>query len=95
MTPAASPWAMERADEIVVSEGLAPSAERDLVDKIALALDAAALHGAERMREAAARLCEDLADKRDPRYALDGGERFADAVRHLDPARVLAGEETP
>lgn len=35
-----SAWAMDTADEIVVSEGLAPSAERDLLEKIAAALDA-------------------------------------------------------
>lgn len=33
-----SAWAMDTADEIVVSEGLAPSAERDLLEKIAAAL---------------------------------------------------------
>jgi hypothetical protein len=37
-TPSA--WAMDIADEIVVSEGLAPSSERDLLEKIAAALDA-------------------------------------------------------
>jgi ferritin-like protein len=31
---------MDIADEIVVSEGLAPSSERDLLEKIAAALDA-------------------------------------------------------
>lgn len=31
---------MDIADEIVVSEGLAPSSERDLLEKIATALDA-------------------------------------------------------
>jgi hypothetical protein len=37
-TPSA--WAMDIADEIVVSEGLAPISERDLLEKIAAALDA-------------------------------------------------------
>lgn len=35
-----SAWAMDTADEIVISEGLAPSAERELLEKIAAALDA-------------------------------------------------------
>lgn len=38
-TPTPSAWAMDIADEIVVSEGLAPSSERDLLEKIAAALD--------------------------------------------------------
>lgn len=35
-----SAWAMDTADAIVISEGLAPSAERELLEKIAAALDA-------------------------------------------------------
>jgi len=38
--PTPRAWAMDIADEIVVSEGLAPSSERDLLEKIATALDA-------------------------------------------------------
>lgn len=46
-------WALGVADEIVISEGLAPSSERDLVEKIARAIDEANAPKAGLMRASA------------------------------------------
>lgn len=42
--------ALDQADEIVISEGLAPSENRDLIVKIAEAIDTAALEASLRAR---------------------------------------------
>lgn len=80
MTP--SPWALERATRIL---GVARPM---LSEEVALALDAARRDGAERMREAAADLSLTIHG-----FGSASPAVISNAIRALDAARVLAGEE--
>lgn len=73
--------ALDIADEIVISEGLAPSVERDLLQKIAAAIDAA--------RQEALRLAAEHVRKRDPQVQLSS---HMICRLHTDALPILASE---